>query len=257
MTGGPRRIVPNLAADLAAGLGLLTRLPVGWLVPRPMPYRPGRGCWTYPLVGLLVGGAAALVRLGAGRLGLPPLLGAAWAVGAGVLLTGALHEDGLADTADGLGGGTTRERRLEIMRDSRIGSYGALALVLALGVRVLAIASLPADRATAALLASGALSRAAMLPVLGLLPPARADGLGRSVGRPPGAALWSGLAVASGLAVLLLPTAGALAAIPCSMVVSLATTALARRRLGGQTGDVLGACCVATECVLLTLFTIG
>ena len=256
MSGGPRVVVANLRADLAAGLGLLTRLPVGWLVPRGTPYRPGRACWTYPLAGLLVGGAVALVRLGAGRLGLPPLLGAAWAVGAGVLLTGALHEDGLADTVDGLGGGATRERRLEIMRDSRIGSYGALALVLALGIRVLAIASLPAGGATAALLAGGALSRAAMLPMLALLPPARPDGLGRSVGRPPRAALWLGLALASGLVLLLLQTTRALAAIACALAVSLGTTALARRRLGGHTGDVLGACCVGAECMLLTLFTI-
>ncbi len=253
MSGGPRAI----AADLAAGLGLLTRLPVGWLVPRGMPYRPGRACWTYPLAGLLVGGAVAAARLVAQDLGLPPLLAAAWAVGAGVLLTGALHEDGLADTADGLGGGATRERRLEIMRDSRIGSYGALALALALGIRVLTVGSLPAGHAPAALLASGALSRAAMLPMLRLLPPARTDGLGRSVGRPPGAALGLGLGLAAGLALLLLPTAHALAAIACALVVSLGTTALARRRLGGHTGDVLGACCVATECVLLTLFTIG
>ena len=252
-----RMVGAGLAADLAAGLGLLTRLPVGWLVPPSAPYRPGRACWTYPLAGLLVGGAVALVRLGAGRLGLPPLLGAAWAVGAGVLLTGALHEDGLADTADGLGGGATRERRLEIMRDSRIGSYGALALALALGIRILAVGSLPAGHATAALLASGALSRGAMLPLLGLLPPARADGLGRSVGRPPGAALGLGLALALGLALLLLPTRRALATIACTLAVSLGTTALARRRLGGHTGDVLGACCVATECVLLSLFTIG
>ncbi len=257
MIGSLRAVVVRLAADLAAGLGLLTRLPVGWLVPRGMPYRLGRACWTYPLAGLLAGGAMALVRLAAGRFGLPPLLGAAWAVGAGVLLTGALHEDGLADTADGLGGGTTRERRLEIMRDSRIGSYGALALVLALGIRILAVGSLPAGHAAAALLASGALSRGAMLPLLGLLPPARADGLGRSVGRPPGTALWLGLTLAAGLTALLLPTARALTAIVFGLAISLGSVVLARRRLGGHTGDVLGACCVVTECVLLSLFTIG
>ena len=248
---GPRAV----AADLAAGFGLLTRLPSGWMVPRGMPYRPGRACWTYPLAGLLVGGAMALARSVTVHLGLPPLLGAAWAVGVGVLLTGGLHEDGLADTADGIGGGSV-QRRLEIMRDSRIGSYGALALILALGIRILAIGSLPDRHVAAALLASGALSRAAMLPMLGLLPPARLDGLGHSLGRPPPATLYLGLLLAAGSAVLLLPTLRALLAVLCALTVSAAATLLARRRLGGQTGDLLGACCVATDCVLLTLFTV-
>ena len=246
-----------VAADLAAGIGLLTRLPVGWMVPRGAPYRPGRACWTYPLAGLLVGGAAALVRLAAARFGLPPSLGAAWTVAVAVLLTGALHEDGLADTADGIGGGDTPVRRLAIMRDSRIGSYGAVALALSLGIRVLAMASLPVGHAATVLLAGGALSRAAMLPMLAVLPPARPDGLGRSLGQPPRWALGLGLGLGIAAAALLLPPARALAAVSCALAVSALATILAGRRLGGQTGDILGACCVVTECVLLTLFAIG
>ena len=222
-----------------------------------MPYRPGRACWTYPLAGLLVGGVIGLVRLAGQRLGLPPLVGAAWAVGTGVLLTGALHEDGLADTADGIGGGRTPARRLEIMRDSRIGSYGAITLVLALVVRVGAIAALPVGRALPMLAASGMLSRAAMLPVLALLFPARADGLGHALGRPPRAALLLGLGLAAAGAVLLLPPLRAGLAILGSFGTAAVAIRLARRRLGGHTGDVLGACCVATDCVLLTLFTVG
>ncbi len=254
MRAGPA--ARTVAADLAAGLGLLTRLPVGWLVPRAMPYRPGRACWTYPLAGLLVGGATAAVRAAAVRAGLPPLLASAWAVGAAILLTGALHEDGLADTADGIGGGGTPARRLEIMRDSRIGSYGAVALVAALGIRTVAIAALPAGHAAPALLASGALSRAAMLPMLGLLPPARPDGLSRALGRPPRTAVWCGLSLAAAASFLLLPPIWAGLAILGGFAVSGTAIALARRRLGGHTGDVLGACCIATDCVLLSLFTI-
>ncbi len=242
-----------LRADLACGFGLLTRLPVGWLVPPGMPYRPGRAVWTYPLAGLVVGGVTAGTLWVARRMGVPPLPAAAWSVAAAVLFTGSLHEDGLADTADGFGGGDTAARRLEIMRDSRIGSYGAVALVLSLGVRVTAIAALPPARAWTSLLVAGALSRAAMLPVLALLPPARADGLGRMVGRVPKAASTVGAVVAVAVALACLPPFAAVVALAVAALVGLTVAALAHRRIGGQTGDVLGACCGLADCVLLTL----
>ena len=249
------RLVRQLRADLACGFGLLTRLPVGWLLPSGMPYRPGRAVWTYPLAGLVVGGVTAGTLWIARWVGAPPLPAAAWSVAAAVLFTGGLHEDGLADTADGLGGGGTPARRLEIMRDSRIGSYGAVALVLSLGVRVTAIAALPPARAWAPLLVAGALSRAAMLPVLALLPPARADGLGRMVGQVPTVAWAVGAVVAVAIALGCLPPVAALAAVLVAAVVGVAVTLLAGRRIGGQTGDVLGACCGLADCVLLTLLT--
>ncbi len=251
------RLLRELCADLACGFGLLTRLPVGWLVPVGSLYRPGRAVWTYPLAGLAVGGVAAGAFWTAGRIGVPPLPAAIWSVAASVLLTGGLHEDGLADTADGFGGGGTRERRLEIMRDSRIGSYGAVALVLSLGVRAAAIAALPPARAWMPLLVAGALSRAAMLPVLGLLPPARADGLGRMVGRVPPLALAAGVVIASGVALACVPPSAAAVALAAAAAVGSAVAALAWRRIGGQTGDVLGACCGLAECVLLTLLAAG
>ena len=240
-------------ADLACGFGLLTRLPVGWLVPPGMPYRPGRAVWTYPLAGLVVGGVTAGALWIARRMGVPPLPAAAWSVAAAVLFTGGLHEDGLADTADGFGGGGTVERRLEIMRDSRIGSYGAVALVLSLGVRVTAIAALPPHRVWASLLVAGALSRASMLPVLALLPPARADGLGRMVGRVPKWAPAAGSVVAVAVALACLPPIAAAVALAVTALVALAVAALAHRWIRGQTGDVLGACCGLADCVLLTL----
>lgn len=246
----------SVRADFAAGFGLLTRLPVGWLVPVGAPYRPGRAVWTYPLAGLLIGGAVALVRAAGTRLGLPPLPAAAWAVAAGVLLTGGLHEDGLADTADGFGGGRTPERRLEIMRDSRIGSYGALALLLALTIRVSAIAALAPASATACLLATGALSRGAMLPVLALLRPARPDGLGQGLGRIPLPAILVAGAIVLAVAVLALPPIRAGLALALAAASGLVVARLAQSRVGGQTGDVLGASCVGAECVLLTLLAI-
>lgn len=249
--------VRDLRADLACGFGLLTRLPVGWLAPRGSPFRPGRAAWTYPLAGLAVGAVSGCAFWSARRLGVPPLLAAGWTVAAAALFTGGLHEDGLADAVDGLGGGRTRDRRLEIMRDSRIGSYGALALALSLAIRVAAISALPTERAWAGLLLVGALSRTAMLPVLALLPPARPDGLGRLAGRVPPSASAAGFAVAAGVALSCLPPVAAATALAAAALAGMAVAALAWRRIGGQTGDVLGACCVLAECVLLTLLAAG
>ena len=246
----------DLRADLACGFGLLTRLPVGWLVPRGAPFRPGRAVWTYPLAGLAVGAGAACSFWAARRLGVPPLLAAAWSVAVAVMLTGGLHEDGLADTVDGFGGGTP-ERRLEIMRDSRIGSYGALSLVLSIGIRMAAISALPAERAWAGLMLAGALSRTAMLPALALLRPARTDGLGRMMGRVTPLASATALVIAVAIAVACATPAGAIVALVATLLVGLVVTAWARTQLGGQTGDVLGACCVLAECVLLTLVAVG
>ena len=249
--------IRDLRCDLACGFGLLTRLPVGWLLPQGQPYRPGRAVWTYPLAGLAVGAVSALVVSIGSRVGVPPLLAAAWSVAVAVMLTGGLHEDGLADTADGFGGGRTRERRLEIMRDSRIGSYGAVALVLSLGLRVAAIAALPPARTWAALLVAGALSRAAMLPVLALLPPARRDGLGRMLDRTPRRALAAGTLIAAVAPVVLFPPLRAAGALAAAALVGVGVAALAGRRIGGHTGDVLGACCGVADCAVLTVLAAG
>jgi len=200
----------------------------------------------FPLVGLLVGGIGALV-LAAARLGLPPLMAAGLAVAAMVAVTGALHEDGLADTADGLGGGWTRDDALRIMKDSRIGAYGAAALALALGVKVAAVAELPA----AALLASAAASRFAPVCVMAALPYARtgqAEARAAPVGAGPG-----GLAVAAVCGLLPLLLLG-WRAVPALLLAGGLTGALAlwfRRRLGGYTGDTLGAVQQAAELGIL------
>jgi hypothetical protein len=124
---------------------------------------------------------------------LPPLLAALIAVAATVAVTGALHEDGLADTVDGFGGGGDRERKLQIMRDSRIGTYGVVALVLALGARVVALASFEDDAdAIAALVLCQAASRALIVAVMRRAPLARSDGLAASAGRPTQATMHVG-----------------------------------------------------------------
>jgi adenosylcobinamide-GDP ribazoletransferase len=158
-----------------------------------------------------------------------------------ICTTGALHEDGLADVADGFGGGRTREDKLRIMRDSRIGSYGALALVLALLARAGALVALadPSD-VLAALVAAGAVSRAALPAVMAISPQARADGLAAAAGRPHPLRAAAAALVAALLAILLLGQA-APAALLAGAGGALAVALLARRQIGGYTGDVLGA----------------
>jgi adenosylcobinamide-GDP ribazoletransferase len=174
-------------------------------------------------------------------------------------LTGALHEDGLADVADGFGGGESREVKLAIMRDSRIGSYGVLALFFALVLKVFAIASVVVGTSIwgglAAIVASAALSRAASAGLLHVLPPARRDGLSFEAGRPGRSTVLqaAGLAVAVSL-VFLWPYSLALGLLllPLAAAAGLAMTAwLADRQIGGQTGDVAGAAQVVSEVLVL------
>ncbi|UFN49453.1 adenosylcobinamide-GDP ribazoletransferase [Roseomonas sp. OT10] len=244
----------GLARDLGGALALLTRLPAHRLLPMPAEAAGfARGVWAYPLVGALAGAIGGGVWWAGRSLGLPPLPAACWALAALLLATGAFHEDGLADTADGFGGGRTRERKLEIMRDSRIGSYGALALALCLALRGTALATLSGPAGCAALVASGALGRGAILGLLRLLPPARADGMAAALGRPGGAVLAAGLGLAALPAALLLPWSAVAGAVLAAPAATLALAALARRQIGGHTGDVLGAGSVVAECTVLSL----
>ncbi len=192
------------------------------------------------------------------RAGLPPPVAAVWALAAMIVTTGALHEDGLADTADGFGGGRTRERKLAIMRDSRIGTFGALALLLSLAVRGASVAALASPgAATAALVAAGALGRGAIVLVLLLLAPARTDGMAAGLGTRRVGRGAAGIGLAALIAVALLPTGTALRLCGAALVMALALCWLARRQIGGHTGDVLGAASVATECAVLSLLAAG
>ena len=229
----------------------LTRLPVGAIAPT------GDGSLAdasraFPVVGLVVGLVGGLIYLAAAWLGLPALPAAVLAVAGQVALTGALHEDGLADLADGLAGGARAEQRLEIMRDSRIGTAGAVALMLVVAGRVAAIAALATpDLVLAAMLAAGALSRAAMVGLMAMLPPARPDGLGAEAGPAPHDRAWIASAIAAVVALLLLDLAPGIAAIALAAAAAAGVGLVAHRRLGGQTGDVLGAGQQASELACL------
>ena len=230
---------------LLAAVQALTRIPV------TIPFGPDtlRDATRYmPLVGLGVGIVTATV-FAAARTGLPPVPAALLAVAATLLLTGALHEDGLADCSDGLGGGRTRTDALRIMRDSRIGVFGALALVLAIGIKATCLATLahPAP----ALIAAAAASRFWTVLPPALLPYARESGMAAGVSAPGARNLV--VAGLIGLAPLLLLGPRAIPALLLPGLAALAFGAYARRRLGGYTGDVLGATQQLTElAVLLT-----
>ena len=226
-------------AQLQVALMLLTRLPAGQLR-APVPTL-GQSAWAFPLVGLAVGSLAALTLLLGQALHLPPGVAAGLALLVGILATGGLHEDGLADLADGFGGGRDRARKLEIMRDSRIGSYGTLALILSLGLRWQAMASLPAPTAVWALLGLAIASRAVLPAVMVLIPAARSDGLGKSASG--GSAQGAGAAAAIGLTALTI-SLGLWPAVVVSLAILVLAFAMARlalHQIGGQTGDVLGA----------------
>jgi adenosylcobinamide-GDP ribazoletransferase len=250
----------NLVADVAAALGLLTRLPTAWLPQHQDAAGFARAIWAYPLVGFGIGAFGGAILAAGLWLGLPPMLAALWSLAATLLLTGGFHEDGLADTADGFGGGRDTARKLEIMRDSRIGSYGVLALVLALGLRAASLAALPAGGAWGATLglaaacgAAGALGRGVILGLLWALPPARRNGMASGLGQPSRVPLLAGLGLAALPALAFLPPRTALAALVLSALAVLALARLARRQIGGHTGDVLGAGAVAGECMALTV----
>jgi adenosylcobinamide-GDP ribazoletransferase len=231
-----RDIALRLPADVLSAFALLTRL--------PLPNHRGTGAasaWAWPLVGAVLGAlTAALASLALG-LGITPGVTAALVLGAGALLTGGLHEDGLSDTADGLFGGWTRERRLEIMKDSLVGSYGVLALVLVTLARWSALTALLVFGGHwGALVASGALSRVPMALIMALLPNARGEGLSHATGRPSGAVALVGLGLGVGIAVLAVGWA-TLAMLAVVLGVGVFVSVVAVRRIGGQTGDVLGA----------------
>lgn len=232
------------AAIFLLALGFLTRLPVayapGLWTPARMAATPRHHPSAGLVVGLLSGGVLVLAALV-----LPPPVAVLLALGAGILVTGALHEDGLADLCDGLGGGRTPERSLAIMRDSRIGAFGTIGLVVTLGLKAAALAAMPAATAALALVAGHAASRAGPVAVIRSGRYLRADGAGRPVAGGIGT---GSLAVAMAVAavallplLLVLPPQAVLLAAGALVLAHHAIRRLFERRLGGYTGDCLGA----------------
>ncbi|MCT8159833.1 adenosylcobinamide-GDP ribazoletransferase [Pseudoruegeria sp. SHC-113] len=229
-------------SDIPAAIGLLTRLPVPVDAERAQA-RGAAGAWAYPVAGLLVGAITGLTALAAGCLGLPPALAAALALCVQIATTGALHEDGLADVADGFWGGWDKARRLEIMKDSRIGTYGVLALVASFALRWCALASLcTLGNPFWVLLALGALTRVPMVLLMAAMTNARGSGLAASVGRPPAQAAWLALGCGVLAALAFVGIGASIALLVWGGLACAGLAAVAKTKIGGQTGDVLGAC---------------
>ncbi len=237
--------------EIHASAIFLTRLPIRWSGEMP-PDLAARSLRAGPVVGAVIGLAAGGLYVLPAWAGVPALAAALIAVAGQMLLTGALHEDGLADLADGLGGGDSRDSKLAIMRDSRIGSFGALALVVAILARVVALAAIPHGwEAVAALIAAGAVSRAGWTVLMAFLPPARADGLAASHGQQPADRLIAALATAALIAVIVLPVGHALLALSVAALTLAGLGLLVIRQIGGYTGDVLGAAQQGMEIAVL------
>jgi adenosylcobinamide-GDP ribazoletransferase len=246
-------------AELIFSLAFLSRLPIPFartLDPPPL----SQSMRFFAIAGGLIGAANGLFLAGLHWFHVPHLIAAALACIFGIMLTGGLHEDGLTDSADGLFGGKSREQRLEIMRDSRIGSYGALALFSSLLVRVAAydtLANLPALVLVPLVAAAGSFSRAMLVDLLWATRPARNDGLSVFAGRPGrNAALFAiacggALTVAAGLNIK--PESGIIAVLAAAAVTGLIRR-YAMRQIGGQTGDICGAAQVLVEIVMLVIF---
>ncbi len=244
---------PVEVGDLRLALALLARVPVpgGAL----NTARSAQAVWAYPVAGALIGAVAGGLGALALALGLPAGLAAGMALAGLCVLTGALHEDGLADTADGFWGGWDRARRLEIMRDSRIGTYGVLALAFSVLLRWAALSALAgAGLLWPAMIAAAALSRAAMPPLMATLPHARDDGLSRQVGRPGRRAATTSVGLGALIALICLGPTG-LAALALGALVAAGCGAIALRKIGGQTGDVLGATQQLAEITVLLAAT--
>jgi adenosylcobinamide-GDP ribazoletransferase len=232
----------ELRDDVIAAASFLTRLPVARFASADTGLL-ARSMRAFPIVGIAVGLIGWVAFTIAAALMLPPAVASLLALVATVLTTGALHEDGLADTADGFGGGEDRLRKLMIMRDSRNGAFGIIALIFSLALRGAALVALATSSLGVglALIAAHVVSRAALPIVMRQLVPARSDGLGASAGQPDDAAVaWClGIGIIAALLCLGL-SRGLLALIVTGAVVAL-FAALARRQIGGYTGDVLGA----------------
>ncbi|HEY8441488.1 MAG TPA: adenosylcobinamide-GDP ribazoletransferase [Xanthobacteraceae bacterium] len=211
-----------------------------------------RASWAMPVAGALVGGVAALVYVAGYRLGFSSLLAAGLALTATLLATGCLHEDGLADTADAFGGAHDVERKLAIMRDSRVGTYGACALAVSLMLRWSAVAAIehPAP-AAAALIAAHAAARGALPSFMRLVPLARADGLAAGAA----GVSWENGSIAALLGVIALAAAfgprTAAVAFVLLLVAALLMARLCIQQVGGQTGDVIGALEQVNEILIL------
>ncbi len=242
--------IRNQLSSFAMALQFMTRLPgldrAGWTRDRELA-----SVGFYPAAGAVIGAIAGIAYWLASLM-FPPVLSALVAVAAAIMVTGALHEDGLADVCDGVGGGQTRDKALAIMKDSRIGAYGVLGLMLFVGAKVVALSGLPAEIAIMALLGGHASSRAAIVAILATASYVRPEGGAASmVAEKPSSQSWAvtgvTLALVAAACLLVMPLSAVLCGFAGAAILASLMRRVFMRKLGGYTGDCLGAAQQAGE----------
>jgi adenosylcobinamide-GDP ribazoletransferase len=241
-----------LANDIPASLGILSRIPVE-VNHEAAKKRGAASSWAYPIAGAVIGGLSVCAGWISILFGLPEIVTTAVILTSLVMIPGAMHEDGLADTFDGLWGGYTKERRLEIMKDSHIGVYGVLALVISIAVRFGLLLVLVQNTNLWSIVAIAALSRAPMVLLMAKMPPARDFGLSHSVGRPRIETALLAVLIALSIGFVLLGGA-ILHGVVLTTVVVAALAYIANSKIGGQTGDILGASQPLSEIAFLAAY---
>lgn len=250
-------LLKRLVQDILAAFMLLSRVPVQWEKVSNEAPDIGRAMWAYPVVGLFVGGCSAAVYLLAIYISVPSLLAIIIALIVSVFVTGAFHEDGLADVADGFGGGLTREKKLEIMRDSRIGTYGGLALILAIALKVSSLAQLPPLWVVKAVVIGAVVSRVMIIVTARVLPPARKNSLATEAGKPSVVIMVSAFVIAGATTYLLAGYWPLFVVIGVALMVTLFFCRLAYTQVQGFSGDILGATQQISEIsIFVTLATL-
>lgn len=248
----------KIHADLYCGLSFFTRVPVQWLYRPNFPFSFGRAVWIWPWIGFIIGLIISAIFNAACQF-----FPSAWIIGfltlgMQFLLTGGLHEDGLADMADGFGGGKDKAHKLEIMRDSRLGSYGVLTLFILLGLQVSSLSFLARyhTHTTSILIITAILSRISMLLPICCSQPARSDGLATSLVNIPRSSLLIALLSTLILVFTLTSWTAAITYIMLSGVISAGITLYSQKHIQGYTGDVLGAIqtLVATTILITSTF---
>ena len=239
--------------DTRVATAFLTRLPVPIGAEAAEKDALARAARAFPVVGLAVGLGAGAAVLVASWLGLHSLACVLFGLATASALTGALHEDGLADVADGFGGGATATEKMAIMHDSRIGTFGVLALVFGVGLKASILAGLfSPGQAAAALVAAAAASRGVLPAVMAHMNPARTDGLAVDAGRPTNTDALVALVLGGLFALLFLDPLAGIAALVVGGAAAAAFAWYAGRQIGGYTGDVLGAVQQVTELAVIT-----
>lgn len=244
--------------DLLSSVQFLSRLPIPVALADESEPDFTRSSRLFPIAGLIITIPALVAMIVLGIFGVPAMVIAAIVIAIQVIVTGALHEDGLADCADGFGGGQTPEEKLEIMKDSRIGAFGVAALIMALLLRFALLSALISTSLMAGLLAYGAaqiVSRAVQVYFWQNLPSAKPEGLSSAYGEPDeGSVRWAlgtGVIAALALTLFTFNVTSIFIAFILVLIAFLAFHMLCQKQINGQTGDTLGAIQILAEIAFL------